>query len=61
MSYAHTKRRKTIAALKRKHGNHWRGHFNTMRFLIKRKQQGPCLGTLEDILKEEEITPGKLK
>ena len=55
MSYSHTQRRKTIKKFKKEYGKDWYGHFRSHAYEIKRKQAGPLIGTLADILgiKEE--------
>lgn len=50
MSYAHTKRRKLIASLKRKHGLKWRNHFTAHCDIKRREIDGPLLGSLEDLI-----------
>lgn len=50
MSYSHTKRRKLIAKLKKKHCSDWQKHFNHFREETIRKMDGPPIGTLEDLI-----------
>lgn len=50
MSYAHTKRRKLIATLKRHHPRDWRGKFTRHCADVRKRLDGPLVGTLEDAL-----------
>lgn len=50
MSYAHNKRRKTIAKFKRKYGSAWHNHFSEHVAQLQRDRQGPPTGTLEDVV-----------
>ena len=49
MSYAHTKRRKLIAKLKRKNPFGWRKLFALERNLAIKKLEGPFLGSAADM------------
>lgn len=55
MSRAHTKRRKLIASLKRKHRGKgferkWHEEFDSHRAACLKLLDGPLLGTLEDLM-----------
>lgn len=50
MSYSHTKRRKTIAKLKRKYPTNWQNEFDLIRQKCIQKLDGKFIGSLEDIL-----------
>lgn len=65
MSYAHTKRRKKIASLKReevrqrKKGNkkfHWLDELKKIGDAVRKKQDGPLLGSLEDLIPEPPLS-----
>jgi len=50
MSYSHTKRRKTIKRLKKEFGSKFYTHLQEIADNICKKQDGPLLGNLEEIL-----------
>lgn len=50
MSYAHTKRRKTIKRLKKQWPQRWPFKFQSHCEDVRRQLLGPCTGTLEDIM-----------
>jgi len=50
MSTAHTKRRKLIATLKRRHPRNWLAKFHDHCAATRRKLDGPLVGTLADVL-----------
>lgn len=50
MSYAHTKRRKLIAQLKRHEGRNWFDAFNYRCREARKRLDGPLVGSLEQIL-----------
>lgn len=49
MSYAHTKRRKLIAKLKRQEQRKWRAAFTEHCAAVRKKLDGPRLGSLESL------------
>lgn len=50
MSYAHTKRRKLIATLKRKHPRNWLAKFHDASAAARRRIEGRLIGSLQDAL-----------
>lgn len=52
MSYAHTKRRKNIAKWKKNNPNNWLQSLIVKADEVTRKNDGPLLGTLEDIMNQ---------
>lgn len=49
MSYAHTKRRKLIATLKRRYPRDWEARFEKQRVMVRRQLEGPGVGMLESV------------
>lgn len=50
MSVSHNHRRKTIRQFKRKYGKSWHNHFVEHTAAIRRANEGPCLGSLADLI-----------
>lgn len=50
MSYAHTKRRKNIARLKKQSPLKWREELQKIADAVRRKNDGPLIGSLADIM-----------
>lgn len=55
MSYSHTKKRKLIAKLKRKHPGSWRARFEIQRDEAVKRLQGQFMGRLSDVVQSKGV------
>ena len=50
MSYAYTQRKKVVRRLKKEFGDKWYHEYQRITDDIRAEQDGPCIGSLQDIM-----------